>query len=217
MLLVSEGVLDVGDPNASANQRRGAVRVLVQKVLEEHWGQTIEDWEIETDFLPRVHRLSEKVSGFARKVHLAIVEAKVRDCSCVVIVVDQDGPNHVDRIKLLEAGRVLAENDGYVVPSVVGVAVNMVETWLLSDELAINEALAPTPQATTRGHLEQLYGAKDSSSYPKRVFRTHISTSTLDQAAPYDAVASRIRLDILEQRCPSGFGKFAKAIRERCE
>src|SRR5262249_13087081 len=89
LLLVSEGALDVGTAEQGEGPR-GAVSVLVRRLLSERFGREIQDWEIERDVLPRVHARSETVSGYPRKVLLAIEEAKVRGCSSVAVVVDRD-------------------------------------------------------------------------------------------------------------------------------
>jgi hypothetical protein len=35
--------------------------------------------------------------------------------------------------------------------------------------------------------------------------------------APYDEVAARLRVDLLERRCKLGFAPFAEEVRERCQ
>ena len=192
--------------------------MLARRILEAHWGRSIAEGEIESAYLHRVHQLSGDVNGYERKVELAIIEAAIRECSCVVIVVDQDGPANSDRLRHLRAGRTRAETSGHSLAysSVVGVAVRVVETWLLADVLAINQALAPDPPASTRGALEDLYGDKGTQGHPKTLFAQLASTATVEVSAPYDAVATCIRLDILEQRCPKGFAALASEIRRRC-
>lgn len=216
MLLVSEGPTDVGDPE---RRRFGALRVLVRRVLEEHWKRDVDEWEIETGYLPRVHALSAGVSGFERKVELAIIEAEIRDCSTVVIVVDQDGAKNKARIQLLEAGRARALSNGHALAhsATVGVAVQTLETWLLADELALNQVLAPSPQAGAVAKLEELHGAKGTSDHPKTVLRQIIGSASNEIDSPYDSISSAIRLAILEQRCPRGFAALAKELRARCK
>lgn len=54
-----------GDPeHGEGEERRGAVGVLVRRVLADKMGREVSDWEIERDVLPRVHARSEAVSGY---------------------------------------------------------------------------------------------------------------------------------------------------------
>jgi hypothetical protein len=135
LLLVSEGLLDVGTSGRrepaddSGDERRGAVSVLVRRMLEEKLGRDVADREIERDVLPRVHARSDQVSGYPRKVLLAIKEAALRGCTSVAIVVDRDRTPGGSRLAELRAGRALAEAAGEPLAyrTALGVAVEMAE------------------------------------------------------------------------------------------
>ena len=226
LLLVSEGALDVGaagrDPGGAAHgevdESRGAVGVLVRRVLEQRFGREVQDWEIERDVLPRVHRASESVSGYPRKVHLAIEEARIRGCSSVAVVVDRDRTEGGARLSELRDGRDLAEKyeNPLAYKTALGVAVETVEAWLLADEQALNEALALDPKAPAIPDPEGLGGGPKTESHPKNVLRKLIRRAGVTSAAPYDDVAERVRLDVLERRCAAGFAPFAEEVRQRC-
>jgi len=192
LLLVSEGVLDVGTTvragaaHEGSEDRRGAVSVLVRRLLEQKFGRDIHDWEMESAVLPRVHARSEAVSGYPRKVHLAIQEAAARGCTSVAIVVDRDRTEGGSRLAELRAGRDLAEERG-------------------------------EPPARKIEDPERLGGGPRSDTYPKNVFRELLGRAKAPIRAPYDEVAERARLDLLERRCKAGFAPFAEEIRERCE
>jgi hypothetical protein len=219
LLLVSEGVLDVGMAGDQGEERRGAVGVLVRRLLEEKFGRDVADWEIESAHLPRTHARSEDVSGYPRKVLLAIEEAAARGCSSVAIVVDRDRTDGGSRLSELRAGRALAEGQGepLAYKTALGVAVEMVEAWLLADEQALNEALALTPPTAAIPDPEQLDGGPRTEAYPKNVLRALMKRAGAVAGAPYDEVAARVRIDVLERRCKLGFAPFAAEVRKLCE
>lgn len=221
ILLVSEGALDVGATRGGAehgDERRGAVGVLVRRLLEEKLGREVRDWEIERDVLPRVHDRSDSVSGYPRKVMLAIAAAKERRCSAVAIVVDRDRTEGTKRLGQLREGRALAEQAGnpLAYKAALGVAVEMVEAWLLADEQALNEAFGLQPKVAAIPDPEGLDGGPKTDAYPKTVLRAHLEAARTPCAAPYDEVAERARLDMIERRCPQGFAPFAAEVRARC-
>jgi hypothetical protein len=224
LLLVSEGQLDVGTSGRrqsagdDGDDRRGAVSVLVRRLLEEKLGRDVADREIEREVLPRVHARSDQVSGYPRKVLLAITEAALRGCTSVAIVVDRDRTPGGSRLAELRAGRTLAETNGVPLAyrTALGVAVEMVEAWLLADEQALNEVLRPAPPAEAISDPEQLAGGPRTDSYPKTVFRKLVERGE-GPDAPYDQVAARLRIELLERRCRVGFAPFADEVRQRCE
>jgi hypothetical protein len=217
LLVVSEGALDVGSGSGD-DDGRGAVSVLLRRVLEETLGRDIADWEIERDVLPRVHEQSDRVSGYPRKVQLAIVEARARGCSSVAIVVDRDRTDGGSRLAMLRAGRSLAEAEGQPLAyhTALGVAVEMVEAWLLADEQALNETLGLAPPVPRFPDPEQLAGRPGTDTYPKTIFKGLIKRRTTTSDTPYDDVAARVRIEVIESRCRLGFAAFAEEVRERC-
>jgi hypothetical protein len=219
LLIVSEGALDVGSAHEDGSERRGAVGVLVRRLLEEKLGRELRDWEIECEHLPRTHAGSEGVSGYPRKVLLAIEEAAARGCTSVVIVVDRDRTEGGSRLAELRAGRDLAEtrDEPLAYKTALGVAVEMVEAWLLADEQALNEGLGLAPPTHAIPDPEGLDGRRGTDTYPKSIFRTLVRRGRAAGASPYDVVASRARIDVLERSCRLGFAPFAGEVRERCE
>jgi hypothetical protein len=223
LLLVSEGALDVGTSgrggpaNEEGDERRGAVSVLVRRVLAEKFGRDIADHEIERAVLPRVHAQSDQVSGYPRKVMLAIKEAAARRCTSVAIVVDRDRTPGGSRLAQLREGRALSEGSGEPLAqgTALGVAVETVEAWLLADEKALNDALGLAPPTPAIAGPEELDGGPKTESHPKNVFRKLVKRGT-SAGEPYDGVAERVRLELLERRCKLGFAPFAEEVRERC-
>lgn len=219
LLLLSEGPRDIGDVDETSDTtpRQGAVRVLVRRVLEAEWKREIASHEIDVGVLARVHRESPESSGYERKVELAITEARTRDMTCVAIVVDRDGPANAGRIKGLEAGREQAAQKGELLAehTALGVAVEVVEAWLLADEAALNSALSLDPPQPALPLPEGLNGRRGTLDHPKTLFRHVARRGSAALSAAYDDVPGQARLEHLETRCPS-FGRFAKEVRTRC-
>lgn len=232
ILVLSEGALDHGDTFDSKHateraarrsvdgqpDRRGAVTILVRRLLEEKLGRAIAESEIVTRALPRVNRRSTAQSGYEYKVRDAIVEARISKCSAVVIVVDRDGTLPGLRLTALAAGRTRAEQEGEALAAktALGVAVVTVEAWLLADETALNTALDLRPPAATTPSPELLDGAARSPKHPKVQLRLLLDRARREVAWPYDAIAEQARLDALAARCPQGFAPFAAEVKARC-
>lgn len=214
---MSEGALDVGMDDGT--ERRGAVGVLVRRLLEQRFGREVRDWEIETAHLPRTHAHSEEVSGYPRKVLLAIEEAAIRGCTSVAIVVDRDRTPGGGRLSELRTGLALAEAKGnpLAYKAALGVAVEMVEAWLLADEQALNDALGLAPPTPAIPDPERLDGGPRTDTYPKNIFKSLVKRGRASAGSPYDDVASRVRLDVLERRCHAGFAPFAAEVRKLCD
>ncbi len=220
MLLVSEGPADVGSlrdlpgENPDRGERLGAVTVLVRRVLTENLGVSESDLTIERGYLARVHERSDRVSTYERKIRLAIVEATTRNCTCVSVVIDRDGERNSSRLGQMRGGVKAAEQEGLALAyrTALGVAIETVEAWLLSDESAINNALNPDPIQNACAP-EKLSGKAGTAEHPKARFLGAVGRARRPRDAPHDAVARLIRLELLEQRCPLGFAPYLKELR----
>lgn len=219
MLLFGEGKADVGVESAGwdADARRGVVRIMMQAVLERHFGREIQDWEIAVERLPHLHG----ESGYVAKVRAAIKEARRRECSCVAVVVDRDRTTPGDRrMKRLQEGRADAQRgpDSRLAElahrTALGVAVECVEAWLLADEVALTRALA-TPVGRV-SNPETLAGKPGTDQHPKQVllalFPRKIECSTGEML---ERIAHEVEdPGTVESRCPS-FGAYAAELRAR--
>ncbi len=206
LLVVSEGARDVG---RATGLHEGAVRVLVRKVVDAREGRSTSEFEVLGVEAPRAHR---KERGDTRRLSLALSEMKAFGCHSVAFVIDADG--YTDRLSRLEDERLAIERVAGEQPIALGVAVQTVEAWLLADETALNGAVAPEPKIVTQPDPESLWGAARTPAHPKAIFEAFVAMGAQPTAAPYDAVASRTRIDVLEKRCPS-FRRFADEVRQR--
>jgi ABC-type cobalamin/Fe3+-siderophores transport system ATPase subunit len=83
-------------------------------------------------------------------------------------------------------------------------------------EVESDDALAPETPIQALPDPEGLDGRPGTDRHPKQVFRSLVRRASAEVAAPYDEVARRVRLDLLERRCKFGFAPFAEEVRRRC-
>ena len=153
--------------------------------------------------LPRLYR-------FASSAH-ARLETDGDDA--VIIVIDRDGPKNAGRIDSLKRGRASLQT---TVPSALGVAQEMVESWLLGDPGAWRRAFGPdVPPLPPQPEEETKAGG--SPRYAKRVFRELVATAQPDTRAGwlelYTTVAHHSDWEALEGNCPKSFAPFAREVR----
>ncbi|MBX3474236.1 MAG: DUF4276 family protein [Planctomycetes bacterium] len=203
VLVLSEGSLDVSrDPTG---ERLGAVRILARRALA-HYGVNVPDAAIESGFFSRFH------SGTTARGHKKRMQATLRDVdlsrkdvTAVVVVVDADGDG-ASRLRELKAGRDDAKSAGVMIAtkSPVGVAVEMVEAWLLGDPNAVTQILDREEGGTNpEGHRD-----------PKnQVLRPWIEEAGKDHRAVYDELAERADIEAVSGRCRS-FKRFMKDVEE---
>ena len=204
-LVLSEGARDIGD-----GASEGAVRVLARRVLSMHMGRELAEWEVPGAPLPRPHH-SEL--GPLKRMRLVLSTMKLFGAKAVAVVVDND--HTTGRLEAWQKARATLEVAEGAKPVAFGVAVETVEAWLLADESAINDSLAPEPRMAPISAPEDLWGKPRTEGHPKSLFTGQIGRATHTLEAPYDAVASRLRLAHVEARCPS-FKAFVDELRAVC-
>lgn len=197
VVVLGEGNTDVTVDDWSL--RRGALRVFVQRILGAHLGRRIEDSEIRGDRLPRLN----SGGGYPRKVRAAI-DLHSGECNLLVIVVDRDG--HTERLRLLQLGRDDAEVTGNPLAAftVVGIAQEMIEAWLLADPAALSSILQ------TRGAESSPEDLPD----PKSRLDELIDSARRAVGETYDELAKRADLQTIRDRC-GHFDRLADEIKSR--
>lgn len=201
VLLLSEGNTDV--TLATPDVCEGAARVFLRRLLEEAIGRQLSEWEIDGGRLPRLHR----GHGFREKVCLAIaIHSRKDDVRSLVILIDRDGPANSDRVRLLEGGRADAEEEGYrlALNTAVGVAVEMLEAWLLADAGALEAVVQASGAAPD----------PESCLNPKSRLKRLIEHAQISPRDAYDRLAAQAELRLVKQRCHA-FERFDKEVRQR--
>lgn len=195
VLLFGEGNTDV---TTVAVGHRGALAILLSRLLEVGGRQC----EISGARLPRL----QTGSGYSRKVDLAIALAHTKGAQAVAVVVDRD--RHADRLRLLREGRdaarrkTTAPHASLAWRTAVGVAVEMLEAWLIADTAALGRV----------GHVQGAMPDPESTPNPKERLTEFLDEVGEDVATAYDAIARDANLSEIERRCPA-FREFAQEVR----
>ena len=181
--------------------RCGAIPIFVLRILSEECSRP------QLDVFPvRPARLHKR--GLARKVKAAMADAEAKCLDGVVFVIDRDGPGNKQRLDELRKGRNEGKKDGLSVPTTVGVAVEMLEAWLLADEHALAEAL----RKKLSGGLPDPEGMKDPKAELNRLDADDAFEGDAVQRA--ETIATTASLDKVSERCPRGFAEFRKDVAE---
>lgn len=201
VMLLSEGNTDVTITTHAVTQ--GALRVFVRRILSHLLERPIDKMEIAGGRLPRL----QTGGGFKTKVKRAIELYSIdNEISHLGISIDRDGEGNKKRIALLQAGRDEAEKGNYrLAPlTALGVAVEMLEAWLLADTKALATVLEATGSAPNPESLRN----------PKAYLNDLRGDNTLNINEIYDQLAEQADLAVVMKRCPS-FEQFVSEIRQR--
>lgn len=193
VLVCGEGDNDIG--KSAYETSEGTLQVLVSRLLE---GK-----ELEFERQPVMHLgARRRHGGFKEKLKLAFAELAHKDCEGLVFVVDRDREEKRGE-RLRKARDEVSEGK----PSAVGVAIRTLEAWLLADETAFKKAFQADTPSTTKD--------PESIKEPKKELQGRLDAVGHSQySEAYVALARHSRLEVLEQRCPEGFGRFADEVRE---
>ncbi len=222
IFLLGEGVTDLGriDPEGLF-RTESTLPHLLRKLLRE--AAADEEIEFFTRRGPRLfpktdRRIGRSQHGFANRLAGLLGLKEGREADAIVMVVDRDGVRNKDRIAELNKGRdTLREAKK---PCAVGVAIEMIEAWLLADEVALRTALEeptiqrqPDPEGldsrdeasenNPKGRLERLMKQAIGREIPRSEFPDR-----------YAEIAQAVNIQLLEMRCPTGFKPFATQMRE---
>jgi hypothetical protein len=200
VMLFGEGNTDV---TTVPKEHRGALDVLLSRILEAG-GETC---EVIGSRVPRRHEMQKGQPGYPGKVDLAIAKAHANGADGVAFVVDRDGDTM--RLKLLDDGRTRARDKtnaphaALAWRTAIGVAVEMLEAWLLADTNALSKVVSAT------GAQQNPESIRD----PKGRLNELLDEAALEVAAAYEAIAEAADISEIERRCPA-FQAFAQEVRE---
>ena len=166
---------------------------------------------------PRGRRIGPSQHGYANKLQGLLALKIGREADAIVAVSNRDGKRNADRIVELNKARDDLRQQGK--PCAAGVAVEMIEAWLLADERALRIGLE-NDEIRRQPDPEGLASRDEQSDQnPKRKLWQLITQSvgeipSGDFPNYYAAVAKAADLQTVEQRCPIGFQLFAVQVRE---
>lgn len=186
VLLVSEG----------KHEECGALETFVRRIAK-----GIESYTWDKVSRNDIHTHRGRGQGFFKRAVRWILEAKKRDFDALVLVIDEDG--YPDRISELDqAQSEEAATAGF--PRCLGIAVRSFDAWMLADERAI---------AAVLGYVVPAQGAPEENHHPKEDCAKLLS-GKFSQADFYARIAATVNVQLLESRCPKGFGVFADRLRK---
>jgi hypothetical protein len=161
--------------------------------------------------------LGRSAVGFANKLQAVLALPAGREADAIVMVVDREGLRNRDRIHDLNEGRdaLQAANK----PCAVGVAIEMIEAWLMADERALQQALG-SHSVGRQPDPETLASREEQSDLNPKGRLRRIMEQSLGGPVYYEdyplhcaAIASTLAIGVLEERCPEGFRPFATQVR----
>jgi hypothetical protein len=216
ILILGEGPTDLGRLALDGTlETEGTLPILVRKILNAVAPELPIDVRAQQIskkprlFPASARRMGRSQYGYANRLWGLLGLKEGRDADAIVAVVDRDGKQNKDRIEELNKGRqeLSSENKACA----VGVAIEMIEAWLLADEKALRDALSdatmqrqPDPESLKdpKGKLREILTGAVSREIQTGDFPDH-----------YAAIAKAVAVAVLEQRCPEGFGPFAEQVR----
>lgn len=199
VVLFGEGNTDV---TVGSKDHEGAIGVLLRKILEAAGNA---DVTVIGARLPSLHKM-RKTSGYSQKVEGAIAFANLNRADAVAIVVDRDGDK--ERFGMLQDGRDAARNRvgepyaALALRTALGIAVEMLEAWLIADTRAL-------------ASLFDVSGAMpdpEKIANPKERLNELLDEAGLEVTEAYDMIASEADLDVIQRRCPA-FADFVREVR----
>jgi hypothetical protein len=141
-----------------------------------------------------------------------------KEVDLIVIVVDADDVFEERKRNLAKALAVLRDNhidaDGNLIPdrSAGGLAIQNFETWLLADTDTVSRLL-DVPIALI-DHIENSANTKPimEAAIIESIYLKHQGGNQRPLLVRWD-LANYLDLDVMQSRCPEGYGAFSKALR----
>ncbi|MCW5870160.1 MAG: DUF4276 family protein [Candidatus Eremiobacteraeota bacterium] len=204
MLLVGEGPDDIGDSElegALSPRRQGVVEILLSRLLRDRFA-------VEPLISTRAIKDLKTVKGLPKKVAALLLTSEFEH---IVVVLDRDAAP--ERYEELRQGLALVPDQGK--RCVVGLAVEMLEAWLLADKGSWKKVFDRVPSALPT-RPEDCWGVKSSPRHPKTLLRLALEecncATIKEQSNAKRELARAVDLNTLESSCPQGFGQIVEAI-----
>lgn len=179
------------------------IPILLKRFVEEQGGSVGE--------VVTYQMKSFKARTFEKKV-LAVLNRESSDH--VLIVVDRDKDS--GRLSELQAGR---EKAGDPPRCVIGLAVEMLEAWLLADRRAWSTVFPKSEKIELPKRPEESWGDKSSRIHPKRQLQAAFEACQVVDANEVfyfrGELTKAIDLTCLAESCPNGFGALVSELRSR--
>lgn len=146
-----------------------------------------------------------KGGGLKRKVTLAISEAEDDEyADSVVVLVDRDKPEFRSRLADMEKALVIMAGKAITARTVVGMAIEEMEAWLIADHNLLTGVFSATKGISN----------PESRPDPKSDFHGVLDNAGITHAEGYDMAANQLELKVVESKCKA-FQNFAKDVRQK--
>jgi hypothetical protein len=147
----------------------------------------------------RIHAFHGK--GYFKRAFRWLKEAEKKGVDAIILLIDEDGKR--ERIEQIQEAQdsLLSQ-----LPRAMGVAIRMFDAWMLADEKALTEVLDYKINRQTN---------PETIPNPKQVCEELLTNSQIQipQREMYARVSCKINIEILCDRCQSGFKPFATYVR----
>ena len=207
LLLVGEGSDDVGGRQAEGDfsqRKEGVVEILLRRLLKDKF-------DMEPHISTLIMKDVDQVRGLPKKVAAILLTS---DADHIVVVLDRDAFN--DRYYELHKGLEMVRDSKS--RCVVGLAIEMLEAWLLADKKSWKAVFDRVPECLP-ARPEECWGSKGSPHHPKVVLKAAFEEchcfKAQEQANAKRDLARELDLDLLQVSCPNGFGKLVADIRSQ--
>lgn len=183
-------------------ERDGALKVFAKRLLS----KTIR--EFNSHELPgaRLPRLTRRVSDdvHTEKVRMAIeLYSCQHDVQGLIIGVDRDGERGKNRLRDMNTAVEQSAGERLGGETVVTVAIEEIESWLLADAAAIETVLGQSKEVSNPETLPN----------PKEILAGLIAHSNSIVEVAYDDIARVCDLDVVRRKCQS-FDQFSECVKK---
>jgi hypothetical protein len=148
-----------------------------------------------------IHAFHGKGKRYFKRAFRWLKEAEKKGADALILLIDEDGKR--ERIEQIQEAQdsLLSQ-----LPRAMGVAIRMFDAWMLADEKALTEVLGNNVNRQTN---------PETIGNPKQVCAKLLADSQIQisQSEMYASVSSKINIEILCDRCKSGFKPFATYVR----
>ena len=149
----------------------------------------------------KIHAVHGTASGYFKRALRWLLEAEKKGVDVLILLIDEDGRS--ERVEQIRRAQ-----DSYIsrLPRAMGVAIRTFDAWMLADEQALTKVL---------GYKTNKQPDPETIRNPKQVCETLLTRSQegMSQSQMYERVSREINIDILCDRCQSGFRPFATRVR----
>lgn len=174
----------------------GALRNLLEKL-----GGESSTFDYDRVSNSRIHAVHGTGNGYFKRALRWLLEAEKKGVDALILLIDEDG-----RSERVEQIRRAQDSSISRFPRAMGVAIRTFDAWMLADEQALTKVL---------GYRTDRQADPETIRNPKQVCATLLANrqTRMSQSQMYARVSHEINIDILCDRCQSGFRPFATRVR----